>query len=216
MFSGIIEAVGTLSDIERSGADAHVRIAVAAMDLSDVRIGDSIAVSGVCLTATAVTNAAFEADVSAETLSRTTFGRRRIGDRVNLEKSLVMSERLGGHLVSGHVDGVARVEARTVEGRSVKLTLHVAHELARYIAVKGSVCLDGVSLTVNEVDGDRFGVNIVPHTLDATTLASLKVGDDTNLEVDLIARYLERLLAGDVADGVTFDALARYGFRRDR
>jgi riboflavin synthase len=216
MFSGIIEAVGTLSDITPRGSDAHVRIAVGAMDLSDVKIGDSISVSGVCLTATAVTSAAFEADVSAETLARTTFGRRKIGDRVNLEKALVVNERLGGHLVSGHIDDVARLAARTVDGRSVKLTFGVAHGLARYIAVKGSIGVDGVSLTVNEVDGDRFGVNIVPHTLEATTLGSLNVGDAVNLEVDLIARYLERLLTGDIADSITPDALARYGFRRDR
>ena len=216
MFSGIIEAIGTLSDVSPRGGDVHVLIAAGSLDLADVKIGDSICVSGVCLTTTAVRGGAFEADLSAETLARTTFGRRRVGDKLNLEKALAFGQRLGGHLVSGHFDGVGRVQARTIDGRSVKLTVRAPSELARYIAVKGSICIDGVSLTVNEVDGADVGVNVIPHTLDVTTIGTLKTGDEINLEVDLIARYLESLLAGGTADGTTSDVLARFGFHRER
>ncbi|MFL6647411.1 MAG: riboflavin synthase [Sulfurifustaceae bacterium] len=197
MFSGIIESIGTLSAFTPRGPDAHARIAVGGLDLSDVKIGDSIAVSGVCLTATAIGAGFFEADLSAETLVRTTFNRRQSGDRVNLEKALALGQRLGGHLVSGHVDGVGKLASRENVGGSVKLTFDAPRALGRYIAEKGSICVDGVSLTVNHVDGARFAVNLVPHTLAMTTLGSLKTGDDVNIEVDLLARYLERLLQAE-------------------
>lgn len=218
MFTGIIEAVGTLSAITRRGDEAHVRIAAGDLDLAGVKIGDSIAVSGVCLTVTARGGNAFEADLSGETLARTTFRRRRAADKVNLEKALALGERLGGHLVSGHVDGIGRVHAREAQGGSAAVTLEAPCALSRYIAEKGSVCVDGVSLTVNHVDGARFAVNLVPHTLEVTTLGGLRAGDEVNLEVDLLARYLERLLSADseAQGGATPDLLARYGFMRDR
>lgn len=199
MFSGIIEAVGTVGAFVRRGADAQIRIGAGALSVSDVRIGDSIAVNGVCLTVTAVGVDAFDADLSAETLARTTFNRRAPGDKVNLEKALAVGQRLGGHLVSGHVDGIGRLAAREAEGRSLRLAFVAPAELGRYIAEKGSVCIDGVSLTVNQAEGNRFSVNLVPHTLRATTLDALAPGDEVNLEVDLIARYLERLLQGEAA-----------------
>jgi riboflavin synthase len=194
VFSGIIEALGTLSALTRRGTEAHVRIAAGRLDLQDVKLGDSIAVSGVCLTVTTVTGDAFEADLSAETLARTTFGKRSPGDKLNLEKALALGQRLGGHLVSGHVDGVGTLRERANAGDSVNLTFEAPRALRRYIAEKGSICVDGISLTVNRIENDRFSVMIVPHTLAVTTLGALNVGADVNLEVDLIARYLERLL----------------------
>lgn len=217
MFSGIIAAVGTLNACTRRGDDAHVRIAAGALDLNDVNVGDSIAVSGVCLTVTAVADGAFDADLSAETLARTTFKHRRVGDPLNLEKALAFGARLGGHLVSGHIDGVATLQARAAEGQSIQMTFEVPPALARYIAEKGSICVDGVSLTVNRVEASRFTVNLVTHTLAVTTLGALRVGDGVNLEVDLIARYLERLLAG--APDVDADIgawVSRYAARHER
>lgn len=197
MFTGIIQAVGTLDDVVQRGGDTHIGVDTGKLDLSDVEIGDSIAVNGVCLTVTALASRAFEADLSTETLARTTFADRRVGDRLNLEKALSLGQRLGGHLVSGHVDGVGRVRTRDTHGQSVVLTFEAPHTLGRYIAEKGSICVDGVSLTVNHVEDAGFTVNLVPHTLTETTLDALRVGATVNLEVDLIARYLERLLAGD-------------------
>ena len=186
------------------------------LDLSDIALGDSIAVSGVCLTAVELTGDGFWADVSGETLSRTTLGALRPGDPVNLEKALTPTTRLGGHLVSGHVDGVGRVAERRPEARSVRFVIEAPCELARYIAEKGSIAVDGVSLTVNRVDGARFDLNIVPHTLAETTLDRFAPGRAVNLEVDVIARYLERLLLGDRAaeprGGVTLETLAQHGF----
>jgi riboflavin synthase len=207
MFSGIIEAVGNLSALTRLGPDARVRVTTAGLGLRDVKVGDSIAVSGVCLTATAVAGDSFEADLSAETLARTTFKHRRVGDKLNLERALAVGQRLGGHFVSGHVDGVGKLSARETDGRSTKLTFQTPDAIARYIAEKGSICVDGVSLTVNQIDGDRFSVNLVPHTLAMTTLDALEPGDEVNLEVDLIARYLERLLKGedDPSNGIARD-----------
>lgn len=195
MFTGIVQAIGHIARIEARGGDSRLVIGAASLDLSDVAIGDSIAVGGVCLTAVALDGATFAADVSVETLSRTTLGTLREGAPVNLEKALRLADRLGGHLVSGHVDGVGRVIAVTPEARSQRWTFEVPRELARYIAAKGSVCIDGVSLTVNEVDGARFGVNLIPHTLEVTTFGERRVGDAVNIEVDLVARYVERLRA---------------------
>jgi riboflavin synthase len=184
--------------------------------MRDVRLGDSIAVSGVCLTVIDFTTQEFSADVSNETLSRTTLGGLKPGARVNLEKALTPTTRLGGHLVSGHVDGVGKVLERTHDARSVRFRIEAPAALAKYIARKGSICVDGVSLTVNAVMGAVFELNIVPHTLAETTLDEYAAGRRVNLEVDLIARYLERLLLGDQAatsaGGITRELLQQHGF----
>ena len=216
MFTGIIQAVGKIAAIEARGGDARLRVDAGSLDLRDVALGDSIAVSGVCLTAVECRAAGFVADVSGETLARTTLGGLRTGDAVNLEKALTPSSRLGGHLVSGHVDGVGEVLTRTAEARSVRFRLCAPAGLAKYIAEKGSICVDGVSLTVNRVHGAEFELNIVPHTLAATTLDGFQPGRRVNLEVDLIARYLERLLLGEraaqPATMLTPAFLAEHGF----
>lgn len=194
MFTGIIQAVGTLAAVEAHGAERRMRIATGTLDLSDARAGDSIAVSGVCLTATILVDDGFWCDVSGETLAHTTLGELHAGSRVNLETALLPTTRLGGHLVSGHVDGVGTVLVQSAQDQSLRVSVEVPKELAKYIAVKGSVCINGVSLTVNEVNGAIFTVNLVPHTLRETTLGENVVGAHVNIEVDLIARYLERLL----------------------
>ena len=194
MFTGIIEAIGKVVLFENQGADARLGIHPGKLDLAEVRLGDSIAVQGVCLTVAELADNDFYADVSAETLRCTTLGLLKGGSPVNLERSVTPATRLGGHLVSGHVDGVGRIVARTEEGRSVCLQIEAPRELAKYIAAKGAVCVDGVSLTVNAVAAARFEINIIPHTLQQTTLGALKTGDAVNLEVDMIARYVERLM----------------------
>lgn len=194
MFTGIIQAIGHIAAIEVQGGDRRMRVATGKLDLSATKIGDSIAVSGVCLTAVQLADDGFWADISAETLSCTICGDFQVGSAVNLEQALTLSTALGGHLVSGHVDGVGRVLGRHDDARSERLRISAPSALARYIAAKGSICVDGVSLTVNEVDGDEFELNIVPHTLQATTLGEFVPGRRVNLEVDIIARYLERLL----------------------
>jgi riboflavin synthase len=194
MFTGIIQAVGRIATfVEHQGSDARIDIDAVALDLDDVRIGDSIAVAGVCLTVVALDAGRFAADVSAETLARTTLGALGVNDPVNLEKSLRLADRLGGHLVSGHVDGVGKVLAVEDDGASQRWTFSAPTDLARYIAIKGSICIDGTSLTVNDADRDRFGVTLIPHTLAVTSFGTRKLGDAVNLEVDLIARYVERL-----------------------
>lgn len=216
MFTGIIQSVGTIAAIEPKGADARVRIQTGKLLLDDVAMGDSIAVNGVCLTAVDLPGDGFWADVSGETLSRTTFADIQTGGNVNLEKALTPTTHLGGHLVSGHVDGIGEVIERADAGRSVKFRIKAPDELARYIAIKGSICVDGISLTVNRVDGAVFDLNIVPHTLVETTMGDFQVGRRVNLEVDVIARYLERLLLGDKAaqsgQGITEALLAEHGF----
>lgn len=212
MFTGIVQGVGTVERIEQRGGDVRLSLATGGLSLAQAAIGDSIAVNGVCLTATEVGATRFVADVSAETLGCTTLKQLRAGDRVNLEQALAVGDRLGGHLVSGHVDGVATICARQPVARSIQFQLQAPVALAKYIAAKGSVCLDGVSLTVNAVDGSRFEVNIVPHTLGVTTLNQWAVGTEVNIEVDLLTRYLERLLTGEPARGVTEELLARTGF----
>jgi len=197
MFTGIVQSVGAIARSEARGGDTRLWIDVADMDLADVAIGDSICVSGVCLTAIELHGTSFAADVSVETLSRTTLGALRTGAGVNLEKSLRLMDRLGGHLVSGHVDGVGTVTSITPDARSQRWMFELPPALARYVAAKGSVCVDGVSLTVNEVDGNRFGVNLIPHTIEVTTFRDKQVGDSVNIEVDLIARYVERLATAD-------------------
>jgi riboflavin synthase len=197
MFTGIIQTVGTIARLEQHGGDVRLTIAADDFGFDDVAIGDSICVSGVCLTAIELSGTTFAADVSNETLSCTTLGALRIGARVNLEKSLRPMDRLGGHLVSGHVDGVGTVTSITPDARSQRWMFELPPALARYVAAKGSVCVDGVSLTVNEVDDNRFGVNLIPHTIEVTTFRDKQVGDNVNIEVDLIARYVERLATAD-------------------
>lgn len=220
MFTGIIEAVGRVRRLQRKGADLILSVNAGRMSMVDVRLGDSIAVNGVCLTVTALQSDGFEADVSAETLRHTRLSSLKVGDSVNLEKALQLSDRLGGHLVSGHVDGLADVVERYDDGRAVRFVLRCPPDLSRYIANKGSVTIDGTSLTVNQVDGDRFWLNIVPHTATQTIMMDYRVGTQVHLEVDLLARYLERLLntsapaSQSCASGVTTDLLARSGFLR--
>lgn len=194
MFTGLIQSVGTLVSVEHRGGDRRLLIEAGAGFLRGVKRGDSIACSGVCLTVAGLKGRRFTADVSVETMTTTTARSWHAGTALNLEKALTLAQPLGGHLVSGHVDGVGRLAGRKTEGRSARLRFTVPRGLARYIARKGSVCVDGVSLTVNSVGGEGFGVNIVPHTLRHTTLGRLQSGDPVNLEVDLLARYLERLV----------------------
>ena len=194
MFTGIIECIGQLRASEVRGGDRRMVFTCESLDLGDVRRGDSIAVSGVCLTALDVGTDEFAADVSRETLALTTLGSLLPGAPVNLEKALRLNDRLGGHLVSGHVDGLGQVIDIQPDARSQRWTFEVPASLARYIASKGSICIDGVSLTVNEVEGLRFGVNLIPHTQAVTTFASLGIGHAVNIEVDRMARYAERLV----------------------
>ena len=196
MFTGIVQDIGRIELLEQRGGDVRVTVAAPRLDLTHTRIGDSIAVSGACLTAVTVQPHAFSADVSRETLSRTTMPDWQVGRRVNLEPALRAGDALGGHLVAGHVDGIAEVRARSGDARSQQLRLRVPRPLARYVARKGSVALDGVSLTINAVQDDEFEVNLVPHTLAVTTLDTLAVGDRVNFEADMLARYVERLVAG--------------------
>ena len=223
MFTGIIQALGEVRRLEPRGGDVRLTIGTGKLALGGAALGDSIAVNGVCLTAVALAADAFAADVSRETLNLTTLGALGPGSPVNLEPALTLATRLGGHLVSGHVDGVGSVRERSDDARSVRLRIGAPPELARYIAHKGSICVDGVSLTVNAVAGADFELNIVPHTLTETIIAHYRPGTRVNLEVDLIARYLERLLLGDQAadpaaaprsPGLTREFLAAHGFAR--
>ena len=196
MFTGIVQAVGRIEKrIEHSAGDVSFVVVTGDIDPAGIAVGDSICVSGVCLTAVEATQTGFRTDVSAESLARTTLRDLASGSQVNLESALTPDTRLGGHLVSGHVDGIAQVLARWDDARSVRFEFRVPEALAKYIAEKGSVCIDGTSLTVNGVDGADFDVNIVPHTLAATTLGELGPGSAVNIEVDQIARYVERLLS---------------------
>ena len=199
MFTGIVEAIGKIAATEKRGGDLRLVVDAPTLDFSDVALGDSIATNGVCLTAVALTGNGFAADVSVETLSLTTVGQWKPGVRVNLEKALTPQSRLGGHIVSGHVDGIGEVVDRRGDARSERFRIRAPKALAKYIAHKGSITVDGTSLTVNQVDGDIFDLNIVPHTLDHTVIGDYAAGTQVNLEVDVIARYLERLLMGEKA-----------------
>ena len=192
MFTGIVTDVGRVAAVERRG-DTRFEIATA-WDTSGIALGASISCSGACLTVVAMRPGAFAVEASAETLACTTLGGWREGSAVNLERALRVGDELGGHIVSGHVDGVAKTVSRRPEGDSVRFTFEAPDSLARFVASKGSVALDGVSLTVNEVEGARFGVNIIPHTLSHTTLGELRAGDAVNMEIDMLARYLARQL----------------------
>jgi riboflavin synthase len=204
MFTGIIQAVGTVRAIAPKGGDVQLTIDADGLGLDGVSVGDSICVSGCCLTVTSIEGTRFTADVSRETLNVTTLGRWHEGIHVNLEKALCAGQPLGGHYVSGHVDGIGRVVDSDTDARSRRFSFEVPPELARYIARKGSIAIDGVSLTVNDVEGLRFGVNLIPHTLAMTTLGALGRGAIVNVEVDIIARYLERLVSQrHIAENVT-------------
>ncbi|HEY3644060.1 MAG TPA: riboflavin synthase [Gammaproteobacteria bacterium] len=194
MFTGIIQAIGKIEALTPQGGDLRLSIATGELPMQDVNIGDSICVNGCCLTVIAKREHAFDADVSKETLSLTTLGALKAGSPVNLEKSLTMSTPLGGHIVSGHVDGLGTVKSRREEARSVRFDIQVPANMKKYIAHKGSVSVDGVSLTVNAVQDDVFDVNIIPHTLAHTIFGDYRPGSRVNLEVDVVARYVERML----------------------
>ena len=213
MFTGIIEAKGTIANLEQLESEWRIRIETGALDLSDVKIGDSIAVNGCCLTVVTLSASGFAADVSLETLRCTTLGELKAGSAVNLEKAMLATDRFGGHIVSGHVDGVGELESITPEGKSLKLQFRAPDDLARYIAAKGSICIDGTSLTVNGVEGARFTINVIPHTQEETISGTYGVGQQVNLEVDLVARYLERLAIGNAGTTVTSEFLEQHGFK---
>jgi len=216
MFTGIILAIGKISVIERKAGDFRLKIDTGKLALRDAQLGDSIAVNGVCLTAVELGAHYFCADVSNETWSRTTLSAATTGAPVNLELALTPTTRMGGHIVSGHVDGIGKVTEKKPDGRSVRFNIKAPDSLAKYIAEKGSICINGISLTVNEVNGAVFGVNVVPHTLKETTLGDAVVGTPVNLEVDILARYMERLMKGEAAakpcGGITEELLQNSGF----
>lgn len=218
MFTGIIEAVGEVVALQPRSGDLRLRIKTHGLDLQDVRLGDSIATNGVCLTVVELPGDGFWADVSRETLDNTTLPKWSLRQKVNLEKALTPQTRLGGHIVSGHVDGVGEVISRDPDARSERFRLRAPAVLAKYIAHKGSITIDGTSLTVNKVDGAEFELNIVPHTLVHTIMGGYQAGSQVNLEVDVLARYLERLMLGEKAadvkeSAITLEFLAKNGFR---
>lgn len=221
MFTGIIEAIGVVKSINPKDGDYQLQVATGKLDLSDVNLGDSIAVNGVCLTVVRQESTGFFADVSKETVNHTAFSQLKPGSNVNLERALTLQTRLGGHMVSGHVDGIGTILTREEDARSIRFRIKCDDSLAKYIAHKGSITIDGTSLTVNAVDGATFELNIVPHTLQETIMGSYIPGSIINLEVDIIARYLERLLMGDNAakstsdsNGIDISFLAENGFMR--
>ncbi len=197
MFSGIIQTVGSIKSRQPKGGDLMIEINGPGLGLDQVVIGDSIAVDGVCLTVTTVNKNRFIADLSKETLACSALGRKRAGDPVNLEKALRLGDALGGHLVSGHVDAVGKLLGRRDDARSVVMTFSLPEPVARFVTAKGSICVDGVSLTVNRVIDAGFEINVVPHTLEATTMGRYRSDTEVNLEVDIVARYIDRLMGGD-------------------
>jgi riboflavin synthase len=209
MFTGIIESMGAVKRLTRKGEDALLVIETS-MNLNDVTVGDSIAISGACLTITHKTDKEFSADVSAETLARTNLKLLKSGDKVNLEKSLRMNSFLGGHLVLGHVDGLGKIQEKVNKAGSIQFRVEIDTELGRYIVEKGSVAVDGISLTVNRCEKNRFYVNIIPHTAKNTTLGFKKVADPVNIETDIIGKYVEKFLNPD--KGIDMKFLAEHGF----
>ncbi|WP_416305066.1 riboflavin synthase [Neptunicella sp. SCSIO 80796] len=203
MFTGIIAATGTIQHLQNNGSDVRLRVNVGKLDMSDVALGDSIATNGVCLTVVEFDQHHFSADVSSETIARSGFAHYTNGQGVNLEKAMLATSRFGGHIVSGHVDGVGEVKSIEDKGKAVEIWVTAPTDLARYIAEKGSVTVDGVSLTINEVNGAMFRLTLVPHTLQETIIGGYKPGSRVNLEVDVIARYLERLMLVDRAADTT-------------
>lgn len=211
MFTGIIKAKGSITAMQQQGGDVRMTVSSDGLPWSDFEIGESISVNGVCLTAVALNDNGFDTDVSVETLDVTALGDLTTGSDVNLEPALGVGERLGGHLVSGHVDCVGSVTSRSADARSIRLTIEIPAEFSRYIAKKGSVCVDGVSLTINEVSGNTFESNIIPHTADTTIIDGYAVGTAVNVEVDMLARYIERLLGKD-DDGISLEFLKAHGY----
>lgn len=211
MFTGIIEATGSISSILSKGGDYQVSVNSGELDLSDVALGDSIATNGVCLTVVELKSNGYVADVSNETIKNTGFAYYQTGQKVNLEKAMLPTTRFGGHMVSGHVDCVTQVASIVDNGRAKDIWLHLPKDYAKYLVKKGSVTIDGISLTINDVNSSQFKLTIVPHTSAQTTLDSLMVGSSINLEVDLVARYVERLI-GSKEQGVTMDLLTKSGF----
>ena len=199
MFTGIIQAIGEVTAMQNSGGDLRLRINTGKLSLDDVGLGDSICTNGTCLTVIELPGDGYWADVSVETLNFTTLGKLETGSRVNLEKALTATDRLGGHIVSGHVDGVGEVVSLREDARSIRFVMRAPDLLAKYIAHKGSICIDGTSLTVNAVNGAEFELNIIPQTMSETVFGQYRPGTKVNLEVDVIARYLERLMMGDKA-----------------
>ena len=222
MFTGIIEALGTVSRMEPRGGDVRLTVSTGKLDMGDVKLGDSIAVNGVCLTAVEFSSDYFCADVSTETVKRTGFAQYSAGQMVNLEKALMATSRLGGHIVSGHVDGLGTVLSIAENARSIEIWIQAEDNLARYLAEKGSITVDGVSLTVNDVNGAEFMLTLIPHTLQETIIQHYKVGTKVNLEVDVIARYVERLVLGDKAavknekSDISMKLLAESGYLNKR
>lgn len=211
MFTGIIKAKGTIIAMDKRGGDVRLSVRSEGLPWSDYEVGESIAVNGVCLTAVALHEDGFDTDVSVETLDVTALGGLAAGSAVNLEPAISLGERLGGHLVSGHVDCTGKVISRAADARSIRLTIEIPKEYARYVAKKGSVCIDGVSLTVNEVSSNTFALNIIPHTSEVTIINDYAAGTVVNVEVDLLARYLERLLDKD-GDGISLEFLKAHGY----
>lgn len=211
MFTGIIKAKGTIGAMQNRDGDMRLVVYCDALPWSEFAVGESIAVNGVCLTAVEFIANGFAADVSLETLEVTALKTLVVGSIVNLEPAVSLGERLGGHLVSGHVDCIGEVTQRRSDGRSIRLSIDIPEEYARYVAKKGSVCVDGVSLTVNEVAGRVFELNIIPHTAQSTTIGGYNVGSIVNIEVDLLARYLERLISDD-GSGISLDFLKAHGY----
>jgi riboflavin synthase len=212
MFTGIIKTKGEVTGLEKRGGDVRLSIRSHGLDFAHFEVGESIAVNGVCLTAVAFHADGFDTDVSVETLEVTSLGDLAAGSEVNLEPSLALGERLGGHLVSGHVDCQGTVVSRQADARSVRLSVELPTAYARYVAKKGSVTVDGVSLTINEVSGNRFEVNIIPHTADVTIIGGYTIGTVVNIEVDLVARYIERLLGRGEDDGMSMEFLKANGY----
>ena len=218
MFTGIIQAIGEVTTVQKSGGDIRLRVNTGKLSLVDVGLGDSICTNGTCLTVVELPGDGYWADVSVETLNFTTLGKLQAGSRVNLEKALTATDRLGGHIVSGHVDGVGEVLSLQEDARSIRFVMRAPDGLAKYIAHKGSICIDGTSLTVNAVNGAEFELNIIPQTMAETIFGQYRPGSAINLEVDVIARYLERLMLGEKAanpgatSGLSMQTLAEAGF----
>ncbi len=211
MFTGIIKAIGRIEGLEKRGGDVRLSVRADGLPWGEYEIGESIAVNGVCLTAVALHGDGFDTDVSVETLDVTGLGALEAGSAVNLEPAISLGERLGGHLVSGHVDCTGKVLERDTDARSIRLAIEIPRDYARYVAKKGSVCVDGVSLTVNEVSGNVFELNIIPHTAEVTIIGDYVEGTVVNIEVDLLARYLERLIDQD-GDGLSLEFLKTHGY----
>jgi riboflavin synthase len=216
MFTGIIEGLGTITAVRSSGAGRRLTVE-AGFDLSGSKIGDSISVSGACLTAVQIGARRFDVDVSPETLAKTTFGDARVGERVNLERAMRLSDRIDGHLVSGHIDGIGAIDSRDAVGNAIVVAITVPEGLARYMIVKGSVAVDGISLTINSLEPGRFSISIIPHTAGLTTIGIKRKGDRVNIETDMIGKYVEKFIStpppSQAAEtGVTVAMLTKAGY----